>query len=213
MTATGFRGWKWVYEGRLGITPFTRQFSLVSKYQSHRTLPGLRRHWLTGVQVPRQPMAPRASPSDEIFLAVYDASDTLLETAMITQVPLNDWPLNFIGIEQPGIRRFEVWTTASVGLVLDAVIFEGPAEEISALVQDVILLDIQSGIATTLDAKLDAALTALDDLNENNDAAAINSLQAFINSVEAQRGKKITDTEADALIAPVQSIIGQINGN
>jgi len=52
---------------------------------------------------------------------------------------------------------------------------------------------------------------ALDDLNQNNDVAAINSLEAFINEVEAQRGKKISDAEADALIALAKQIIYQLN--
>ena len=58
---------------------------------------------------------------------------------------------------------------------------------------------------------LDAVVRALDDLNQNNDVAAINSLEAFINEVEAQRGKKISDAEADALIALAKQIIYQLN--
>ena len=38
-------------------------------------------------------------------------------------------------------------------------------------------------------------------------AAAINSLEAFINAVEAQRGNKIPEADADTLIAAVQQII------
>jgi hypothetical protein len=53
---------------------------------------------------------------------------------------------------------------------------------------------------TPSDAKLDAALNALADMNTNNDSAAINSLQSFINAVEAQRGKQISEEEADFLI-------------
>ena len=43
--------------------------------------------------------------------------------------------------------------------------------------------------------------------NKNNDDAAIDSLNAFINAVEAQRGKEITETEAEELISKVQAII------
>ena len=53
-------------------------------------------------------------------------------------------------------------------------------------------------------------LSALDDVNSNNDVAAINSLNAFINAVEAQRGNKISNEDADALIAAVQSIISAL---
>ncbi len=47
-------------------------------------------------------------------------------------------------------------------------------------------------IENSLVAKLDSALNALDDTNTANDVAACNSLNAFINAVEAQRGNKIT---------------------
>ncbi len=52
-----------------------------------------------------------------------------------------------------------------------------------------------------------AAEKALADANSDNDVAAINALGAFIEGVEAQRGKQLTDAEADALIAAAQAII------
>ena len=73
--------------------------------------------------------------------------------------------------------------------------------------QNVIDLNLQQGIENGLVAKLEAALRVLDDVNENNDVAAIKSLEAFINLVEAQRGKQISDTDADALIADVLEIV------
>lgn len=71
--------------------------------------------------------------------------------------------------------------------------------------------NLQQGIDNSLDAKLEAALNALDDLNENNDVAAINTLSAFINAVEAQRGDKITESQADALVAAAQAIIDYLS--
>ena len=71
----------------------------------------------------------------------------------------------------------------------------------------VISLNIKQGISNSFDAKLSSALQALDDLNENNDVAAINSLNAFINAVEAQSGKAITEIDADELISKAQAII------
>jgi len=82
-----------------------------------------------------------------------------------------------------------------------------PAELILDLADDVMALNLHKGITNSLEAKLNAALGALEDENENNDAAAINTLGAFINAVEAQRGKKIPQAEADALIAAAQQII------
>ncbi|MDT8305124.1 MAG: hypothetical protein RRC07_04255, partial [Anaerolineae bacterium] len=71
-------------------------------------------------------------------------------------------------------------------------------------------MNLQQGIDNGLDAKLEAALGALDELNEQDTAAAMNTLLAFINNVEAQRGNKITDEQADILIAEAQQIIDSL---
>jgi parallel beta-helix repeat protein len=86
-----------------------------------------------------------------------------------------------------------------------------PQAMIERLVAHVETLNLQQGIDNSLDAKLDAALNALDDINQNNDVAANNSLNAFINAVEAQSGNKIPATDADTLIAATQAIINLLN--
>jgi hypothetical protein len=86
-----------------------------------------------------------------------------------------------------------------------------PTELIAGLLEEVGGLELPSGISNSLEAKLNAALGALEDENENNDAAAVNTLEAFINAVEAQRGKKIPQAEADDLIAAAQEIIDLLN--
>ncbi len=80
------------------------------------------------------------------------------------------------------------------------------------MIATVISLNLQQGISNSLDAKLGAALQAIDDINQNNDGAAINTLQAFINAVEAQSGDKIATEDADALIATAQAIIDLLSG-
>lgn len=50
----------------------------------------------------------------------------------------------------------------------------------------------------------------MDTLDDGHQNAAANKLEAFINQVEAQRGKKITDEQADELIADAQRIIDNI---
>jgi hypothetical protein len=84
---------------------------------------------------------------------------------------------------------------------------EDPGELISRLARDVEDLNLQIGISNSMEAKLDAVLKALTDVNQNNDAAAIGALGAFINAVNAQRGKKLTEEDADDLIAQAQHII------
>lgn len=88
---------------------------------------------------------------------------------------------------------------------------DDPVQLIQDLIDTVTGMNLQQGIDNSLDAKLDAALGALDDVNVNNDAAAINTLQAFINAVEAQRDNKITGAQADILVADAQAIIALLS--
>lgn len=82
-----------------------------------------------------------------------------------------------------------------------------PPEMMTALVETVMELNINNGISNALDAKLESALEALDDANAKNDVSACNRLQAFLNSVEAQRGTHLSDSDADKVIADAQEII------
>ena len=86
-------------------------------------------------------------------------------------------------------------------------------KQIEQLIDEVIELNLHQGISNSLDAKLDVALKALDDLNENNDVGAINALNAFINEVEAQRGNKIFDEHADNLIDAALAIINKLESS
>ena len=63
-------------------------------------------------------------------------------------------------------------------------------EAAEELVDQVLALSLPKGIESSLDAKLQAVQEVLDDGNENNDVAAVNTLDAFINAVNAQRGGK-----------------------
>jgi hypothetical protein len=68
-------------------------------------------------------------------------------------------------------------------------------------------LDLPAGTENSLLSKLDAALNCLDNGNDN---AAMNILDAFKNSIEAQRGKKITSEQADMLIETADDILATI---
>jgi hypothetical protein len=89
---------------------------------------------------------------------------------------------------------------------------KSPEELLLDLAFDVVDMNLQNGISNSLDAKLDAALQALEDINQNNDVAAINSLRSFINAVEAQRGNKIPEADADDLIDAANEIITKLGG-
>ncbi len=96
------------------------------------------------------------------------------------------------------------WTTPDGWLAL------GPADLILALAAWVDSLDLPAGLSNSLDAKLQAAFSVLEDANPKNDGAAANSLQAFINALEAQRGKKINAADADMLITVAEVIIARL---
>jgi len=55
-------------------------------------------------------------------------------------------------------------------------------------------------------------MAALDRTQAGNNTAAINLMFAFIHSVEAQRGKALTITQADALVSAAQQIISALGG-
>ncbi|MBA1445161.1 MAG: LamG domain-containing protein [Chromatiales bacterium] len=85
-----------------------------------------------------------------------------------------------------------------------------PADMLTDVVESIVTLNIQEGLANSLDAKLDSAIGALDDVNTDNDVSAVNRLYALISAIEAQRGKKITDTDADLLIAATHAVIEKL---
>lgn len=80
-------------------------------------------------------------------------------------------------------------------------------EMLQLFAEQVVVLNLNEGINNGLDVRIEAALGALDDVSDNNDVAAINSLQALINAVEALRGNKISEEDADALTTATQQII------
>ena len=65
-------------------------------------------------------------------------------------------------------------------------------------------LQLQQGIENSLVAKADSACDLWD---QGKITAALNKLEAFINEVEAQRGKKVANEDADVLIGAVLMII------
>ncbi|MFX1410252.1 MAG: choice-of-anchor Q domain-containing protein [Promethearchaeota archaeon] len=85
-----------------------------------------------------------------------------------------------------------------------------PVQLLKELAQQVIDLNLNSGISNSLDAKLNAVMKAIDDVNDNNNVAAFNTLVAFIRAVEAQSGKQMTEVDADSLIAAVEVIIAML---
>lgn len=85
-----------------------------------------------------------------------------------------------------------------------------PESAIENLIAHVESMNLQQGIDNSLDTKLTSASDALEALNADQRNDAVNKLNAFINEVEAQRGKKLTNEQADLLIAAAQEVISLI---
>lgn len=83
------------------------------------------------------------------------------------------------------------------------VVVKGAAEQISDLIPLVTSFHLSMGLQTSLNAKLMAALSAV---NAGNMPAACGSLTAFINQVDAQSGKGLTPSQATQLRMAAQQI-------
>ncbi|UCE18252.1 MAG: right-handed parallel beta-helix repeat-containing protein [Gemmatimonadota bacterium] len=88
-----------------------------------------------------------------------------------------------------------------------------PAEACVDLISTVESMNLQQGIENGLDAKLEAVQDALVAANAGVRSDAINKLEAFINAVEAQRGKQLTDEQADELVDYANRIIANLGGS
>jgi hypothetical protein len=75
---------------------------------------------------------------------------------------------------------------------------------IGNLMGTVAVLDLPEGIKSSLISKLEAALTSIED---GKTKTAVNHLNAFKNRVEAQSGKKISEEDAETLLASADAII------
>ncbi len=75
---------------------------------------------------------------------------------------------------------------------------------IDSLINQVKGLGLPKGLENSLTSKLQAAKKSV---GKGNVKAAKNQLRAFINAVRAQRGKKLTNAQADALIAAAEQVI------
>jgi len=114
---------------------------------------------------------------------------------------------------QPGTQTFTVTAKDySNNSAIQSVTYQvlTPAQGTQGLVSGVDNSPIPQGIKDGLNDKLNDAINAL---NQGDKKAAINILQAFINMVNAQRGKKITNAQADSWIAEAQKIINSINAS
>ena len=98
-------------------------------------------------------------------------------------------------------KRHDASGNAATGTF--SVTVKGATAQIGDLQRAVAGLDLKEGTETSVQAKLSAALDAL---NAHDVVDACGSLGALINQINAQTGKKISLSDAQALLATVQRI-------
>jgi hypothetical protein len=99
-----------------------------------------------------------------------------------------------------------------VGTYTFNVIINSTVEAIDDLKKYIEDLNLDNGIDNSIDQKLENAQDSLISLQNGNRSDAINKLEALISSIEAQRGKKISEEEADELINYVERLISDLEG-
>lgn len=86
------------------------------------------------------------------------------------------------------------------------------APTIPDLINTTQAMNLQQGIENSLDTKLQAAQDALNAQDNGLNQTAINKLEAFINEVEAQRGKALSNNQANELHSFATNLIKIIQG-
>jgi PKD repeat protein len=112
-----------------------------------------------------------------------------------------------------GLKTVTLTVTDNDGLTGSdtlAVTVQTPLQGTQDLISKVVSSQLPQDIKDGLNDKLTAAINAL---NLGNKKAAINILKAFINMVNAQRGKAITNGQADSWLAKAQMIIDSIKAS
>jgi hypothetical protein len=109
-----------------------------------------------------------------------------------------------VAIYDRALTACEIFQHYSNGLAGKGYTLENPVETLIINIEN---FELPKGTENSLTSKLDNVLAAL---AKGNDKAAINMLDAFINAVEAQSGKKLSYEQADALITAAQCIIENI---
>ncbi|MFC1995569.1 hypothetical protein ACFLVM_01645 [Chloroflexota bacterium] len=81
--------------------------------------------------------------------------------------------------------------------------FQTPLQAIRSIISDMEDINLLGGTENNLISKLESATTSLENNQEN---AAVNKLNAFINQIEALSSKKISSDDVQQLINAVEEI-------
>lgn len=115
-----------------------------------------------------------------------------------------------LGVENIGPVAIVVDSNGQQTVVGPGGSFRGdPVAATEQLIAAVRALNLQAGVARSLVSKLEGIVAKLG-VGPTPFRVAANALGAFINAVEAQRGKKIARADADALIAAAERLIADL---
>jgi Tol biopolymer transport system component len=116
----------------------------------------------------------------------------------------------FVAFSSPGINLVPDDLNDQIDTFVHQIRPFTPQEMIEEVISLIVDLNLNNGISNSLDAKLNSAVNALADVNQNNDVAACNSLDALINAVEAQSGGMIPVEDALEIIDSILEIQAEL---
>ncbi|MFC2038223.1 hypothetical protein ACFLUG_00420 [Chloroflexota bacterium] len=155
---------------------------------------------------------PEVFPPDDISVISAESISLDIGTATATDavgtVAIgSDMPDTYL----PGVTTV-TWTAydaaGNCGTATQEITVQTPNDATQTVITEVENLYLPQGMENSIVSKLDNAVKSLE---KSNIESAVNQLEAFINQVEAQRGKKLTDEQADDLIDKVRTIIDVIS--
>lgn len=135
------------------------------------------------------------------------SSTTLVSTWDTTGVVLGNYIISAYATVVPG--EFDRSNNNFGDVVVTIAPPATPEELVQELIETIETSNIPKGTKSGLNRKLEDALRLLE---KGSEEGAIHKLMDFINQVEAQRGKKLTNDQADQLVEEAQGIIDLIEG-
>lgn len=119
-----------------------------------------------------------------------------------------------VGVYDIYLKAFDNGTeiaSVTIQIYVGASDFSEPAQEVvdnatTDLVDYTASLNLAKGINNSLDSKLENAVDAYVGGALGSSTTVVNKLNGYINSVNAQRGKKLTNEEADQLVGDAEYI-------
>jgi len=149
--------------------------------------------------------------------AVYSGSVTLCFQALTVNDPTTFSTLSVLHIvggvpvDITSSRNFATRTVCGTAASFSPfILVKGAAGQIQDLITAVNNFDLRKGIQTSLDAKLQNAVSAYNAANARNYANVCGMMSAFISEVQAQVGQTLTGSDAAPLISAAEQVLATV---